>query len=73
MNINLCNNTSTCFSKIITGDVFTHDGNVYIKTDERHDINAVNLYSGYMTFFTADEIVKRIIGSFVEEGADYDY
>lgn len=73
MDIKLCDSSSTYFSNVSIGDVFKYIGNVYIKTDERHDINAVNLHTGCMTHFMNEEFVKVIRGSFVEEGAENGY
>ena len=73
MNIKICDSNTTYFSNISIGDAFKYNGSVYIKTDERHDINAVNLHTGCMTHFVDEEFVEKIRGSFVEEGVDYDY
>lgn len=67
MDIKLRNSSSTYFCNVSVGDVFKYIDNVYIKTDKRHDINAVNLHTGCMTYFIDEEFVEVIRGSFVEE------
>lgn len=68
MDIKLCSNKLKEFNDIETGSTFMYLGEVYMKTNNQHDVNAVNLKTGCLTYFTPTAPVAKIIGSFVEEG-----
>lgn len=67
MNIKLCPRNPEHFNDIEIGSTFMYLGIVYMKTNEQHDINAVNLNTGCLTYFIPTARVSKIRGSFVED------
>ncbi|MCQ2543443.1 MAG: hypothetical protein MJ126_04705 [Lachnospiraceae bacterium] len=59
-----------CFDDIDIGSTFIYLGIVYMRTNDVFDVNAVNLNTGCLTYFTPTAGVTKIRGSFVEEGVE---
>lgn len=70
MNIKFCSNKLEEFNDIEIGSPFMYLGMVYMRTNDVFDVNAVNLKTGCLTYFTPTAPVAKIKGSFVEKGAE---